>query len=164
MSRRDAVYDRTSQTVFRNMCVHFVELAVLLMAVPWTKLVEEKGNYVEQLCYCTGSYDELFWNNAFGFFLTHSSILKEEKWRKKAIREVIVFWYVMFVVWYTYRGADKSLARPDWKNNWKVAIFRPTRSLLPRRPGWTDNFLNCFWVSCTKLEFGRCSLFSSCSG
>ena len=27
----------------------------------------------------------------------------------------------------------------DWKNNWKVAIFRPTwRSLLPRRPGWRD--------------------------
>ena len=37
----------------------------------------------------------------------------------------------------------------DWKNNWKVAIFLPTRrSLLPRRPGWTDNFLNFFWVAC----------------
>jgi len=35
-----------------------------------------------------------------------------------------------------YRGADKSLARPDLKYNWKVAIFRPTRrSLLPLRPG-----------------------------
>jgi len=35
----------------------------------------------------------------------------------------------------------------DWKNNWKVAIFRPTRrSLLPRRPGWTDNLLTFFWV------------------
>jgi len=31
------------------------------------------------------------------------------------------------------------------KNNRNVAIFRPTRrSLLPRRPGWTDNFLNFF--------------------
>ena len=49
---------------------------------------------------------------------------------------------------FKHRGADKSLARPDWKNNWKVAIFRPTwRSLLPRRPGWTDNLLNCFWVA-----------------
>jgi len=48
-----------------------------------------------------------------------------------------------------YKGTDKSLARPDWKNNWKIATFRPTRrSLLPRRPGWTDNFLNCFWVAC----------------
>jgi len=48
-----------------------------------------------------------------------------------------------------YRGADKSLARPDWKNNGKVAIFRPKRrSLLPRKPGWTDNFLNVFWVAC----------------
>ena len=37
----------------------------------------------------------------------------------------------------------------DWKNNWKVAIFRPTRrSLLPQRPGWTDNFLHFFfWVA-----------------
>jgi len=47
-----------------------------------------------------------------------------------------------------YRVADKSLARPDWKNNWKV-IFRPTRrSLLPRRPGWTTTFWICFWVAC----------------
>jgi len=39
----------------------------------------------------------------------------------------------------------KSLARPDWKNNWKVAIFHPTwRSLLQRRPGWTDSLLNFF--------------------
>jgi len=48
-----------------------------------------------------------------------------------------------------YRGADKSLARPDWKNNWKITIFHPMRrSLLLRRPGWMDNFLNCFWVAC----------------
>ena len=32
------------------------------------------------------------------------------------------------------------------KNNWKVAIFRPTRrSLLPRRPGWTENLLIFFF-------------------
>jgi len=42
-----------------------------------------------------------------------------------------------------------ALARPDWKNNRKVTIFRPTRrSLLPRRPGWTDSLLNLFWVAC----------------
>ena len=64
-----------------------------------------------------------------------------------------------------YRGADKSLARPDWKNNWKVAIFRLTqRSLLQRRPGWTDNILNFFLSGLQKLEFGRCSLFPSRSG
>jgi len=54
----------------------------------------------------------------------------------------------VFLLWQSYkfyRGADKSLTRPDWKNNWKVAIFRPTRmSLLPRRSGWTDNILNFF--------------------
>ena len=33
----------------------------------------------------------------------------------------------------------------DWRNNWKVAIFRLTqRSLLPRRPGWKDNLLIFF--------------------
>ena len=49
----------------------------------------------------------------------------------------------------SYRGADKSLALPGWKNNWKVTILRPTRkSVLPRRPGWTDNLLNFFWVAC----------------
>jgi len=70
----------------------------------------------------------------------------------------------------------------DWKNNWKVAIFRPTqRSLLPRRPGWMDNLLNFFewlakvratgyevswasWEACwINPEFGRCSLFPSWS-
>jgi hypothetical protein len=44
-----------------------------------------------------------------------------------------------------YRSSDKSLAQPDWKNNWKVTIFRPTR-----RPGWTDNLLNRFWVACKR--------------
>ena len=38
------------------------------------------------------------------------------------------------------------------KTNWKVAIFRPT--LLPRRPGWTDNILNFFSGSLQKLEQG----------
>jgi len=33
----------------------------------------------------------------------------------------------------------------DWKNNWMVAIFRPTLgSWLPRRPGWVDNLLIFF--------------------
>jgi len=40
----------------------------------------------------------------------------------------------------------------DWISNWKVAIFRPTRSsLLPRRPGWTDNFLD-FLSGLQKLQ------------
>jgi len=37
------------------------------------------------------------------------------------------------------------------KNNLKFASFRPTRrSLLPRRPGWTDNLLNFLWVACKR--------------
>jgi len=58
------------------------------------------------------------------------------------------------------RGADKSLAWPDWKNNWKVTIFRPTRrSLLPRRPGWTENLLNCFWVACKSSSLVAVAFF-----
>jgi len=35
------------------------------------------------------------------------------------------------------------------KNNWKFAISCPTgRSLLARRPGWTDKILIFFWVAC----------------
>ena len=48
------------------------------------------------------------------------------------------------------RTTTRSL---DWKkNNWMFAIFRPTRrSLLPRRPGWTDNLLNFFeWLAKVK--------------
>ena len=38
---------------------------------------------------------------------------------------------------------------PGLKDNWKVAIFLQTRrSLLPRRPGWTDKLLIFFeWVA-----------------
>jgi len=68
----------------------------------------------------------------------------------------------------------------DWKINWKVAIFLPTRrSFLPRRPGWTDNILNFFewlekvramvywasWGVCwLNPKFGRFSFFPSWSG
>ena len=45
-----------------------------------------------------------------------------------------------------YRTITCSL---DWKKQLKVRHFSPTRrSLLPRRPGWTDNFIIFFWVSC----------------
>ena len=74
--------------------------------------------------------------------------------------------YVMYIHFQKafFTGTDKSLTRPHWKNNWKVAIFRSTgRSLLPRRPGWTDKLLN-FLSSLQKLDFGRCSLFHTWSG
>jgi len=37
---------------------------------------------------------------------------------------------------------------PGLKNNWKFAIFLPTlRSLLPRRPGWTDILIFFEWLT-----------------
>jgi len=54
-----------------------------------------------------------------------------------------------------YRSCPVGLLLVLWteKNNWKFAIFRPTRRLLlPRRPGWTDNFLIFFLSGLQKLE------------
>jgi len=71
---------------------------------------------------------------------------------KISVHHLYVCLFVWLVVWTCgclYKCADKSLVRADWKNNWKVIIFRPTRrSLLPRRPGWTDSLLKYFWVAC----------------
>jgi hypothetical protein len=48
---------------------------------------------------------------------------------------------------------------PGPKNNWKIAIFRPTRSsLLPLRPAWTDNLLIFFLVACTFWSNGLTSV------
>ena len=50
---------------------------------------------------------------------------------------------------------------PGLKKNWKVSIFRPTwKSLLPRRPGWTDNLLNFFWEACKSESNGLRSVLS----
>ena len=53
------------------------------------------------------------------------------------------------------RTTTRSLER---KNNWKVAIFRLTqRSLLPRRPGWTNNLLNYFeWLAKVRAGLDGC--------
>ena len=47
------------------------------------------------------------------------------------------------------------------KDNWNVAIFLPTRrSLLPRRPGLTDNILNFFLVARRSYNNGLRSVLS----
>jgi hypothetical protein len=47
------------------------------------------------------------------------------------------------------------------KNYWKVTIFGSMRrSLLPRRPGWTDELLNFFWVACRIKSNGLRSVLS----
>ena len=65
------------------------------------------------------------------------------------MRLVVMIAHLILRIW-PRRTTTFSL---NWKNNWKFAIFRPTRiSLLPRRPGWTDNLLNIFWVAFQKLD------------
>ena len=61
---------------------------------------------------------------------------------------------------YNYKGADKSLAWPDWKNNWKVAIFRLDVGVIAAAETWLDGQPSEFFLSgLQKFEFGRCSLF-----
>ena len=47
----------------------------------------------------------------------------------------------------------------DWKNNWKVAIFRQKRrSFLPRRPGWTDLLTFFFeWLAKVRERAEKCT-------
>ena len=44
-----------------------------------------------------------------------------------------------------YRGADKSLARPDWRNNWKVRIFCP--EVIAAAETWLDGQSSEFFLS-----------------
>ena len=37
-----------------------------------------------------------------------------------------------------YMGADKSLARPDWKNNSKFAIFSSEAEVIAAAETWLD--------------------------
>ena len=51
--------------------------------------------------------------------------------------------------------APVGLPSVPWteKNNWKFAIFRPSwMSLLPQRPGWTDNLLIFFFEWLAKVR------------
>ena len=50
----------------------------------------------------------------------------------------------------------------DWKSNWNVSFFRPTRrSFLSRIPGWTDKLFIFYLVACKRQSHGlRCVLTS----
>ena len=64
-----------------------------------------------------------------------------------------------------YKGADKSLARPDWKNNWKIAIFWSDAEVVPAAEICSDGqHFELFLSGLHKLEFCRCILFPSSSG
>ena len=59
------------------------------------------------------------------------------------------------------KGADKSLARPDWKNNWKVAIFYSDALVIATAETRLDGQPSELFLSdLQKLGFGRCSIFS----
>ena len=64
-----------------------------------------------------------------------------------------------------YRGADKSLARPDWKKQLKVRHFLSDAEVIAAAETWLDGQPSELFLSgLQKLDFGRCSLFPSWSG
>jgi hypothetical protein len=69
--------------------------------------------------------------------------LKREKWR--------VF----------YRGAVKSLARPDWKKELKGRHFSSDAKVIAAAETWLDGQHSDFFFlsGLQNLEFRRCSLF-----
>ena len=54
-----------------------------------------------------------------------------------------------------HRGADKSLAQPEWKNNWKVAIFLSDVEIIAAAENWLDGQPSEFFFlsSFQKFEF-----------
>ena len=76
------------------------------------------------LCTTTSCYTSVIYNE----FLAHKATSRDTgKQSKTVCCYSLKFWVKWQLTFIFYRGADKSLARPDWKNNCKVAIFRPTR-------------------------------------
>ena len=65
----------------------------------------------------------------------------------------------------TYRGAEKSLARPDWTKQLKGRHFSSNAEVIAAAEIWLDGQPSeLFKSGLQKLEFGRCNLFPSWSG
>ena len=60
-------------------------------------------------------------------------------------------------------GADKSLARPDWKKQLKGRHFSSDAEVIAAAETWLDGQLSELFLSGLQ-KFGRCSLFPSWSG
>jgi len=68
-------------------------------------------------------------------------------------------------IWNVYRGADKFLARPDWKKQLKGRHFSSDAEVVAAAETWLDGQPSELFLSCLqKFEFGPCSLFPSWSG
>ena len=66
----------------------------------------------------------------------------------------------------SYRGVDKSLARPDRKKQLKIRHSSSDAEVIAAAEIWLDGQNSDFFFlsGFQKLEFGRCSLFPSWSG
>jgi hypothetical protein len=68
-------------------------------------------------------------------------------------------WWILI-----YRGADKSLARPNWKKQLKGRHLSSDAEVIAAAETWLDGQISELFLSgLQKLEFGRCSLFPSWS-
>jgi len=64
-----------------------------------------------------------------------------------------------------YKGADKSLVRPDWKKQLKGRHFSSDAEVVAAAETWLDGQPSELFLSgLQKLEFGRCGLFPPWSG
>ena len=64
-----------------------------------------------------------------------------------------------------YRGADKSLARPDWKKQLKGRHFSSDAEVIAAAETWLDGQpFELYLSGLQNLEFGRCCLLPSWLG
>ena len=63
-----------------------------------------------------------------------------------------------------YGGADKSLARPNWKKQLKGRHFSSDADVIAAAKTWLDGQPSDFFFLSGLQKFGRRRLFPSCSG
>jgi len=70
----------------------------------------------------------------------------------------VVITYPILRIW-PRRTTTYSL---DWKNNWKVAVFRPTQRVIAAADTWLDGQLSefFFWLACKGYSNGLRSVLS----
>ena len=84
---------------------------------------------------------------------------------RSAHRYIKIVGLILFPYQSMYSGADKSLARLDWKKQLKGRHFSSDAEVIAASETWLDGQPSELFLSgLQKLEFGRCSLFHSWLG
>ena len=115
----------------------------------WGMCLFSSGDCAHVVADCHKSSDNM------NLYTSFRELLGNINWNK--------MWFSLFVSY--YRGADKSLAQPDWKKRLKGRHFSSEAEVIAAAETWLDGQPSGLFLSgLQKLQFGRCNLFPSWSG